>query len=686
MSLPSLRNIGIVAHIDAGKTTVSERMLFYTGVEHRMGEVHEGTAVMDYMDEERRRGITITSAATSLPWKDTTINLIDTPGHVDFTVEVERCLRVLDGAVLVLNGVAGVQAQSETVWRQMQRHEVPYLVFVNQCDRAGADYFRVLADFKKRLGAPAIPIQMPVGSEREFRGVVDLIEQVHYRFEESDRGAVPTVGGIPPELVDEVGVLRAELLEALANEDEAILAAVLEERQPEVEAVRKALREAVLRGSLVPALCGAALRNVGIQPLLDAVLAYLPAPPDVPPVRGTHPKTGEECERPADLDAPTAALAFKLVADPHEDLTFVRVYSGALKPGAKIFNPRVGRMERISRILRMHADHRQPLEVAGPGEIVALSGCKLTATGDTLCDRADPIVLERLSFPEPVITMVVEPKVTGDRDKLRAALERLEHEDPTFRVREDEETGQWLISGMGELHLEVLQHRLETEFHVEAAVGQPRVAYRESALGVVTGSAQVERVMGAKEVFGAVTLELRPAEEGSAPPAVVWDDGGAIPAPMRPSVEQALMAALDSGPRFGFPVVGVEIRITGGASDPARDSEAAFAQAASGALREALGEARVQVLEPVMTFDVRSPEEYVSGIIADLNAQGAEIRDVVAEGESRAVTGTVALAHMFGYTTNLRSLSQGRASFSMQPAGFRAVEEDELVARGLVWT
>jgi len=686
MNLPSLRNIGIVAHIDAGKTTVSERMLFYTGVEHRMGEVHEGTAVMDYMEEERRRGITITSAATSLPWKGTTINLIDTPGHVDFTVEVERCLRVLDGAVLVLNGVAGVQAQSETVWRQMRRHEVPYLVFVNQCDRAGADYFRVLADLERRLGVPAIPIQLPVGSEREFRGVIDLVEEVHYHFEDSDRGAVPRAGAIPEELADEVGVLRAELLDALAEDDEEILAAVLDERQPALEVVRAALRRSVIRGSLVPALCGAALRNVGIQPLLDAVLAYLPAPDDVPPVHGTHPKTGEACERPPDPAAPTAALAFKLVADPHEDLTFVRVYSGALKPGAKIFNPRVGRMERISRILRMHADHRQPLESAGPGEIVALSGCKLTGTGDTLCDRADPIVLERLLFPEPVITKVVEPKATGDRDKLRAALERLQHEDPTFRVREDDETGQWLISGMGELHLEVLQHRLAAEFRVEAAVGEPRVAYRESALGVASGAAHVERVLGTKEVYGAVELELRPAAVDSAPPEVRWADGGVIPEAMRPAVEQALRAGLDSGPRFGFPMVGVEVHITGGASDPTRDSDIAFGQAANAALREALGAARVQVLEPVMAFDVRSPEEYVSGIIADLNSHGAEIRDVVAEGESRAVTGTVALAHMFGYTTSLRSLSQGRASFSMQPAGFRALEPDELVARGLVWT
>ena len=678
-----MRNFGIAAHIDAGKTTVSERMLFYSGVEHRMGEVHEGTAVMDWMDEERKRGITITAAATTLPWRDHTLNLIDTPGHVDFTVEVERSMRVLDGAVLVLNGVAGVQAQSETVFRQMTVHRVPYVVFVNQCDRPGADVLRAVEHLVERLAAPAVPVQLPIGAEKDLRGVVDLLEQRAFEFPEEGEGQ-PVEVEVPPALADDVGVLRAELVERLADVDEAICEAVLEDREPDPAELRAALRRSVLARTLVPVLCGAALRNIGIQPLMDAVVDYLPSPRDVPPVRGVDPNTREQLARPPEADEPTCALAFKLAADTHEDLTFVRIYSGAITPGQKLWNPRTKRMERVSRVLRMHAAERKALESAGPGEIVALTGCKLTATGDTLCDRAGNIVLERLEFPDPVITKVVEPASTADRDKLAAALARLAHEDPTFHVREDEETGQWLIAGMGELHLEVVQHRLENEFRVSANVGRPRVAYREAVVSGASARATVDKVLGGKEIHGTVELTLEPAPDAPSV-GVVWEADGAIPGDFRDVVLQALEDGAQSGPRFGFPLQGCRVLVVGGASVDGKDAELGFAQAAGAALRQALSDATVDLLEPVMSFEIETPAEFASGIIADLNANRAEIGDVGATEGARSITGVVPLFQMFGYSTSLRSLSQGRASFSMRPAGFRRVPDEELEARGLVW-
>ena len=694
MSLDRLRNLGIVAHIDAGKTTVSERMLFYAGVERRMGEVHEGTAVMDWMEEERKRGITITAAATNLPWRDHRIQLIDTPGHVDFTVEVERCMRVLDGAVLVVNGVAGVQAQSETVWRQMRRHRVPYVAFVNQCDRAGADYFRCIEDLRQRLSVPAIALQYPLGSEKEFRGVVDVLSGEAWHFDAADQGREPRAIEVPAEVADEVAVLRAELVEALADHDEELLAQVLEEVEPELGDLKRVLRRCVLEHTLVPVLCGAALRNVGIQPLLDAVVDYLPSPLDVPPIEGTDPQTGESETRPPEADGPLASLAFKLAADVHEDLTFVRIYSGRIVAGKKIWNPRVRRMERIARVLRMHADSKESLTEAGPGDIVALTGCKLTGTGDTLCSRDGQLVLESLEFPEPVITKVVEPTSAADRDKLRAALDRLAFEDPSFRVREDEETGQWLIAGMGELHLEIKQHRLEQDFRLAVQVGQPRVAYREAALSRGEGVGRVERVLGGKTVFGALEVVLEAqaaggvlAEEASAdPPALDWDPDCRVPEEFRASVETSLLESAQSGPRFGFPLVGARLVVRGGESRPDTDSELGFNLAAAQALREAMQAAEIALLEPMMAFEIEAPDEFMSGIIADLNANKADITEVRQDGSTRSVQGTVPLVQMFGYSTTLRSLSQGRASFSLQPAGFRPVPEAELAARGLVWS
>lgn len=691
--LARMRNLGIVAHIDAGKTTVSERILFYSGVESRMGEVHEGTATLDYLAEERARGITITAAATSVPWREHVIHLIDTPGHVDFTVEVERCMRVLDGAVLVVNGVAGVQAQSETVWRQMQRHHVRALAFVNQLDRPGADFLRCVGDLEARLGLAAVPVQYPLFAGREQRVLVDLVTLQALEFPEQGLGRNPRVVPIPPEVADEVAVLRAELVERLAEESEPVLAALLEEREPEPALVRAALRARVLAGTLVPVLAGAALRNLGIQPLLDAVVDYLPSPSDVGVERGLHALNGAPLERAPDPRGPACALAFKLVADANEDLLFVRVYSGTLQPGMKLYNPRVKRMERIARVLRMHADQKTALAQALPGEIVALTGCKLSVTGDTLCEHEEPILLERPVFPEPVLTRVIEPRSSADRDKLRAALERLAFEDPTFTVRPDEETGQWLVAGMGELHLEIKEHRLAEDFHLAVSAGQPRVAYREALLGRARGAGRVDRVLGGVHVFGALELELGPAATGEeagradGPGArVEWDGSSAVPLDFRAAVGEALRLEAEVGPRFGFPLGAVLVRVTGGESRPGLDSEPGFVQAAIQALRAALAAAEVAVLEPLMDFEIGAPPEAMSAILGDLNAKKAEIRDLSADGAWRTVTGCVPLFHVFGYATTLRSLSQGRASFALTPAGFRRVPEAELGARGLAWS
>ncbi len=684
MDLARLRNIGIVAHIDAGKTTVSERILYVSGVEHKIGEVDEGTAVMDWMPEERERGITITAAATTLPWRDHVINLIDTPGHVDFTIEVERCMRVLDGAILVIDAVAGVQAQSETVWRQMQRHHVPAIVFVNKCDRPGADFLAAVESVKRRLGAPAVPIQYPLGSPAELEGVVDLLGRRALRFSAAGDGA-PAEVPLPQDLADEVEVLRAELAEVLAERDEGLLQALLEEREVAPEALRAALRRRTLERSLVPVLCGAALRNVGIQPLLDAVVELLPSPLEVPPIRGVDPKDGSERVCRPDPGEPLALLAFKLHAEAHGDLTFVRTYSGRLRPGLSLWNPRVRRHERIGRLLRVHSDARRALEEAGPGDIAAVTGLKATATGDTLCDPGHPVLLEPLAFPEPVISMVVEPASTADRDKLRVALGRLAHEDPSFHQREDESTGQWLISGMGELHLEIAMHRLEREHGLEARVGQPRVAYREAVRRAGRGEGRVEKALFGKEVFGAVELEVQPLAGEAAPVEVEVDPRSGLPAAFHGAVAGALLAAAEVGPRFGFPLVQARVRVTGGESRPRLDSEAAFIQAAVLALRKALEAAEVDLLEPLMAFEIHSPPEFVSGILADLNARRADLGALEAQGALRAVRGTVPLAQMFGYSTAIRSLSQGRAGFSMRPSGYRSIPPEELAARGLAW-
>jgi elongation factor G len=685
MDLAKVRNIGIAAHIDAGKTTVSERILFDSGVEHRMGNVDEGTTVLDWMQEERERGITITAAATALPWKGHHINLIDTPGHVDFTVEVERCMRVLDGAVLVLDAVMGVQAQSETVWRQMQRHHVPYLVFVNKLDKPGADFLRIAGNLKQRLGVRAMPVQYPLTHSGRLTGIVDLVSGRTWDYRGAQRERVSQELELPSSGRDEVGVLRAELFEALAEEDEELTGILLDGRIPPPEKCVRALRKRVIAGTLVPLLCGVALDNAGIEGLLDAVVDYLPSPLDKPPIEGLDPENGERLIRGPRESEPLAALCFKLQAQAHGELCFVRIYSGRIRPGDSLWNPRVRRFEKVARVMRMHANAGEALPEAGPGEIVALTGCKLTATGDTLCTRDATIVLEALTFPEPVISLVIEPAQSGERDKLHAALARLAHEDPTFHVREDGETGQWIIAGMGELHLEVAQHRLQTDFHVQARVGTPRVAYREAPTQTARARVELARTLGTKEIYGCVELEVRPASE-SAPATLEWAPNLTIPESFKRAIAETLRLDTQVGPRFGYPLARIALRVVGGQSDPRRDAEMGFTQAANQALREALEAAAVKLLEPLMTFEIQTPAEFASGIIADLNSRRAELTEVESEGAIRTLHGTVALSKMFGYSTAVRSLSQGRAGFSMSPAGHLEVSEEELVARGLVWT
>jgi len=683
MDLTRLRNFGIAAHIDAGKTTVSERMLFHSGVERRAGAVDEGTAVLDWMSEERERGITITSAATRLPWRDYELNLIDTPGHVDFTIEVERCMRVLDGGVLVLDAVVGVQAQSETVWRQMDRYQVPAIGFVNKCDRAGADFLAAVETIAGRLGARGVPIQLPVIEGGEIQCIVDLVEDRAWSFPVTDEGRELVEVPVPEAARDEREVLRSDLLDALADDDEEILELVLEEREPDPELLRASLRRAVLARRLLPVLCGAALRDVGVRPLLDAVVDYLPSPLDVPPAQGRRVKDDEPIELAPDPEGPPCALAFKLHTGPHGDLTFARLYSGTFTKGMTVYNPRTKKRERIARVLRIHADDKQSLDEAVAGDIVGFTGLKQTGTGDTLCSEGMPVVLEALEYPDPVIRRVIEPESGADRDKLRAALEWLAHEDPTFRVRE-EENGQWTVGGMGELHLEVVEHRLADEFKLALRVGQPRVAYRENVVSGGEGSSEVERAIAGKEAYARVRVELLP-DPGRLRPAVDFVPGCVESEPVRVAIADALAQEAQVGPRFGFPLSGASIRVLETSTREGRESEAAYVQAAVAALRQAMPAEGIELEEPLMEFEIQTPAEYSSGIIADLNARRAELTDVEADGDLRAIQGSVPLMAMFGYSTAVRSLSQGRASFSMTPSGFRAVPEGELEARGLVW-
>ena len=674
-----IRNFGVVAHVDAGKTTVSEQLLFDAGVQHKFGSVDAGDTVLDWMVEERERGITITAAAITLPWRGCQLNLIDTPGHVDFTVEVERAMRVLDGAVLVLDAVQGVQAQTETVWRQMRRHRVSAIAFVNKLDRVGADALAAADDFSHRLDAPARPVQFPLvegegGGHPRPVALIDLITLETWRF--ADGHATHAAESIPDAVADDVGVLRAELVDDLLGPD-------ADEDAPDlVERLRAAIRARVRDATFVPVFCGAALRQFGIRPLLDAVVDYLPAPIDLPPIHGRDPRTGTIVERERLPSAPTAALAFKLQALEHGDILFARVYSGAIEAGGGLYNPRLGRHERIHRVLRMRADRGENLDVAQAGDIVALVGPKLTVTGDTLCTQDAPLVLESMTIPEPVLTRWVEPRSSADRDRLGAALERMAREDPSLVVTEDPDAGRWLLAGMGELHLEIAQHRLEHAFHAPCNLGEPRVAFRETARGPGEAAATVERTIAGRKVFGEVRLAVAP-EPDAERPRIEWDAGEAIPAAFRPAVTESLEAAATSGPGRGLPLTGVRITVVGGRSEAAHDHDAAFAEAAALALGRALQAAGLDVLEPWVQVDVEVREEFAHGIVGDLTAHGADLNDVASDGDLRRVRAAMPLAAALGYPTRVRSLSQGTAVAALTPSGYRPVPAGELAARGL---
>jgi elongation factor G len=664
--LTRVRNIGIIAHIDAGKTTTTERILYYTGKTYKIGEVHEGTAVMDWMEQERERGITITAAATTCEWNDHKINIIDTPGHVDFTVEVERSLRVLDGGVVVFDGVAGVEPQSETVWRQADRYSVPRICFVNKLDRTGADFWRTVEMIRERLGAHPLPVQIPIGREASFTGVIDLIRNVALEFGD-DADTPPREVPIPAAEAATAAEHRAALVERIVEQDDALMERYLAEEEIGPEELRAALRQATIAGQLVPVLTGSALRNKGVQLLLDAIVDYLPAPLDVPPVAGLNPRTDEpELRRPL-TDEPFSALAFKIVADPHVGrLAYVRVYSGILQAGSYVLNSTKDDKERVGRLLQMHANKREEIKAVEAGDIAAVIGFKGTTTGDTLCDPDRPVVLEAIRFPEPVISVAIEPKSKADQDKLGIALQRLGEEDPTFKVRTDEDTGQTLIAGMGELHLEVIVDRMLREYRVDAHVGRPQVAYRETITRPARAEGRFVRQSGGRGQYGHVWIEVEPLERGGG--LVVEDKiiGGVIPREYIAPAQAGIREAAESGSASGYPVVDLKATIVDGSYHEVDSSEMAFKIAGSMALKAALAKAGAEILEPVMQVEVVTPEEFLGDVMGDLSSRRAHIEGMEIRGNAQVVRAKVPLAEMFGYATDLRSATQGRATYSME--------------------
>jgi elongation factor G len=683
--LERTRNIGIMAHIDAGKTTTTERILFYTGVNYKMGEVHEGTTTMDWMEQEQERGITITSAATTCFWKDHRINIIDTPGHVDFTVEVERSLRVLDGAIGVFCAVGGVEPQSETVWRQADKYHVPRIAFVNKMDRIGADFPRVLHMMRERLGANPIALHVPIGEEERFRGVVDVLRERALVWDGDDLGQSFREEEVPTALREIIASYREQAIEAAADSDEELMARYLEGQPIPAESMKKGLREATLSLRAVPVLCGSAFRNKGVQPLLDAVVDYLPSPLDVPPVEGRHPETGEPIVRKASDDEPLAALAFKVATDKHVgQLTYVRVYSGRMQTGEQVLNAATGKKERVGRLLQMHANKRQELDEAFAGDIVAVVGLKATATGQTLCPKQNPILLESITFPEPVIAIAVEAKTKADMDKLGSALSRLAAEDPTFRVSVDSETGQTLISGMGELHLEIITDRLLREFGVAANVGRPQVSYKETITRTARTEGRYIKQTGGSGEYGVVKIEVEPGAPGS---GFVFENalkGQAIPREYVPAIRQGCEEAAQSGELAGYPVVDVKVRLLDGQAHEVDSSERSFKIAGSLAMREALREGRPVLLEPLMSVEVVAPGDFVGVVQGDLNARRGSITGLEARGGAQVVRAQVPLAQMFGYVNALRSMTQGRATYTMQFSSYSQVPEER--AREIVRT
>ncbi|MEX0683322.1 MAG: elongation factor G [Dehalococcoidia bacterium] len=660
-----VRNIGIIAHIDAGKTTVTERVLFYTGITYKIGDVDAGTAVMDWMAQERERGITITAAATTTTWKDHQFNIVDTPGHVDFTVEVERSLRVLDGGVVVFDAVAGVQSQSETVWRQADRYHIPRICFINKMDRVGADFWKAVQSIRERLNARPVPVQIPMGEEDQHMGAIDLVEMVAYTFPE---GALePTVGEIPPQFLEDAKLHREELIEAIAEADDQMLISFVEQHVVTALELKKAIRRATMAGVVNPVLCGTALKNKGIQPLLDAVVDYLPSPLEVPPVSGMDPKTGEVLTRSPSNEEPFSALAFKIVADPYVGrLVYFRVYSGVAKQGAMVENSTRGQRERLGRILRMHANRREELTEIEAGQIAATVALKNTFTGDTLCDEKAQIVLEAIKFPEPVIAVSIEPKTKDDQERMGDALGRLVEEDPTFHARYDQETGQTIISGMGELHLEIIVDRMLREFNVQADVGRPEVAYKETITQTADAEGRFVRQSGGRGQFGVVKLHVEPMERGG---GFVFENkiiGGTIPREFVPAVEHGIKEALETGVKAGYPVVDVKVQLVDGQYHPVDSSELSFKMAGSLGIQAGLKKAHPILLEPIMKVEVATPDDFFGDVLSDISSRRGQVQDVDHRGHLRVIAAHVPLADTFGYATQLRSITQGRASYTME--------------------
>jgi elongation factor G len=682
--LEQTRNIGIIAHIDAGKTTVSERILFYTKKIYKIGEVHEGAATMDWMEQEQERGITITAAATTCFWRDHRINLIDTPGHVDFTVEVERSLRVLDGAVVVFDGVAGVEPQSETVWRQADRYRVPRFCFVNKLDRTGADFWRVVDMIRERLGATAVPVQLPIGNEGGFRGVIDLLEMNAITYG-NDLGDLIEVGEIPADLAEEAATWRDKLVEAVADLDDDIAHRFLEGEAVDAAALRRALRAGTLASKIIPVLCGSALKNKGVQPMLDAVIEYLPSPLDVAAVIGTDPRNGQQVTRHADPAEPFSALAFKIAADPFVGkLAFFRVYSGTLKTGSYVYNATKGQKERIGRLIELHANHREEIESVSAGDIAAAVGLKVTFTGDTLCDESKPIILENITFPEPVIELAVEPKTKADQDKMSIALQRLGEEDPTFRVSSDEESGQTRIAGMGELHLEVIVDRMLREFKVQANVGRPQVSYRETIRRPAKGEGRFVRQTGGKGQYGHAEITIEPLARGGGVEVESKIVGGSVPREFWKPVEQGIRDALAGGMVAGFPMIDLKATLVDGSFHEVDSSEMAFKIAGSMAVKDGVAKADPAILEPIMKVEVVAPEDFMGDVIGNLNSKRGHMDGIDERGSSRVIRAHVPLAEMFGYATELRSMTQGRATYSMEFSRYSEVPANlanELIAK-----
>jgi len=674
--IEKIRNIGIIAHIDAGKTTFTERVLYYTGVSHKIGEVHEGQATMDWMDQEKERGITITSASTTVFWTPTSeeaseenkywINIIDTPGHVDFTVEVERSLRILDGAIIVFDGVAGVESQSETVWHQADKYKVPRLAFINKLDRMGANFDYSFKSIKERLTPNAVAMQIPIGSEENFQGVIDLLEMKAIKFA-GDKGEKIVKEEIPQDLQEEANKKREELLEKIAEEDEEIMELYLEKKEIPLEKIRKKLRELVVNYKIVPVFCGSALKNKGVQPVLDAVVYYLPSPLDMPSVKGFNPKTGKEEERKVDDNQPFAALAFKIQTDPYVgNLTYFRVYSGVLKRGSYILNANSQEKERIGRLIRMHANHRQEIEEVRTGDIAAVVGLKNTKTGDTLCDADQPIILEKIEVPEPVISARIEPETKADQEKMAIALHRLSQEDPTFKFKYDEETGETIVSGMGELHLEVLVERMRREFKLNVSLGRPQVAYKETITQMAEAQGKYIRQSGGRGQYGDVWLRVEPLERGKGYEFVDAIKGGIIPSEFIPAVDKGVREAMEKGILAGYPVVDTKVTLYDGSFHEVDSSDFAFKIAGSIAFQEAAKKAKPILLEPIMKAEIVIPEEFLGEVTGDFSSRRGRINEITQRGKMRAIKGEVPLAEMFGYATSLRSLTQGRGFFIME--------------------